>query len=265
MHNLYPHESSNRDLDHLARIAITHLADALIVHCKRARQLVRTHFHRTEGVFVIPHGNFIEPYPNEIGREEARRRLGLTGDNFVFFNFGNVRRYKGIERLVEVFRSLPGAHLRLLLGAKHYTEYGERVVLPRYRAPTGRVVVRSSRFFANDALQGLFNAADVGVFPFSEVLTSGSVITALSFGLPVIVPAVGCLPEAALPDAGIVYDPNEADGLRRAMQEIQEREIPAMKEAAPGSVRGSWIGAQIAERTRQVYEGEAGDGRADAD
>ena len=48
------------------------------------------------------------------------------------------------------------------------------------------------------------------------------------------------------------------------MQEIQEREIPAMKEAARQRARElDW--AQIAERTRQVYEGEAGDGRADAD
>ena len=82
VHNLYPHESISRDLDRLAQVALTHLANAVIVHCKRARELVRTHFHRTEGVFVIPHGNFIEPYPNNISREDARQRLGLRRRRF---------------------------------------------------------------------------------------------------------------------------------------------------------------------------------------
>ena len=69
------------------------------------------------------------PYPNECGRDGARRRMGLSDDdNFVFFYFGNVRRYKGLERLIEVFQSLPGEHLRLVLGAKFYTEYGQELV-----------------------------------------------------------------------------------------------------------------------------------------
>jgi glycosyltransferase involved in cell wall biosynthesis len=78
------------------------------------------------------------------------------------------------------------------------------------------------------------------------------VITALSFGIPVIVPAVGCLPEVALPPAGIVYDPEDADGLRKAMLEIQERDISSMSEAACQRAHDlDW--AQIAERTRQAY------------
>ena len=138
VHNLYPHESGNLDLDHLARLAITRLASALIVHCEHARQLVRQHFHRSDGVFVIPHGNFIGVYPDQVSRAEARRQLrvessagadgpGLNEENFVYFYFGNVRRYKGLERLLEVFQSLPGDHLRLLLGAKVYNEYGEKI------------------------------------------------------------------------------------------------------------------------------------------
>ena len=153
---------------------------------------------------------------------------------------------------MEVFGSLPGDNLRLLLGAKYYTKYGEEVATSVSRADE-RVTVRSSRFFPNEDLQLLFNAADVGVFPFSDVLTSGSVITALSFAIPVIVPATGCVPEAVLPDAGLVYDPVDAGGLRRAMLEAQERDIPAWKRAARARAHElDW--AQIAERTRYVYE-----------
>ena len=252
VHNLYPHESNSRELDHLAQTAITHLANAVIVHCDHARQLVRKHFHRTEGVFVVDHGNFMYPYPNEASREEARQRMGLNDDNFVFFYFGNVRRYKGIERLLEVFQSLPGEHLRLLLGAKFYTEYGEEVVASVPQSEH-RVILRPSRHFANEEFQYLFNAGDVGIFPFLEVLTSGSVITAFSFGLPVIVPSVGCLTELVPPEAGIIYDPKDDEGLRKSMLAIQEREIGPMRTAAmERALSLDW--SQIAKRTRQVYE-----------
>ena len=104
-------------------------------------------------------------------------------------------------------------------------------------------MVRSSRFFPNEELQLLFNAADVGVFPFADVLTSGSVITALSFGIPVIVPDIGCLPEVALPQAGIVYDHDDADGLRRAMLEIQEAGHPRLEASCQGACAGTGLGA----------------------
>lgn len=251
VHNLYPHESMSRELDHLAQVAITHLANKVIVHCNHARQLVRKLFHRTEGVVVVPHGNFIYPYPNNVGREEARRRMGLSDEHFVFFYFGNVRRYKGIERLLEMFQSLEGNHLRLLLCAKFYTEYGKELVesVPR---DDPRVILRPSRHFANDEFQYLFNVGDVGVFPFLEVLTSGSVVTAFSFGLPAIVPSVGCLTELVPAEAGIVYDPEDEEGLRRSMLEIQEREMGLMREAAmKRALSLDW--GQIAVRTREVY------------
>ncbi len=252
VHNLYPHESISRAVDHLAQVAITHLAHAVIVHCNHARQLVRDLFHRSEGVHVIPHGNFVYPYPNEVDRDEARRVLGLTDKNFVYFYFGNVRRYKGIERLLEVFQSLPGEHLRLLLGAKFFTEYGQELVAS-VPEDDPRVILRPSRHFANDEFQYLFNAGDVGVFPFLDVLTSGSVITAFSFGLPVIAPAVGCLTELVPPEAGIVYSAEDEEGLRRSMLEIQKRETGPMREAAWARAHSlDW--GRIAERTRQVYE-----------
>ena len=115
------------------------------------------------------------------------------------------------------------------------------------------MILRSSRHFANDELQYLFNAGDVGVFPFLEVLTSGSVITAFSFGLPVIAPGVGCLTELVPAEAGIVYDAEDEEGLRRSMLEIQEREMGPMREAAWKRAHSlDW--GEIAVQTRQVYE-----------
>lgn len=251
VHNLYPHDSANLALDRLVRLAVTQLATGIIVHCAHAGDQVARHFHRRDDVVVIPHGNFIAAYPNEISRAEARQRLGFDDDHFVYLFFGNVRLYKGLEQLLEVFKSLPGEHLRLLLGARVYNDYGERFAEQAAQADP-RIVLRTSRFFANEEFQLLFNAADVGVFPFVNVLTSGSVITALSFDLPVIIPAVGCLPELLTADAGLIYDPAEPEALRQAMQSIQARDNTAMR-AAARQIAHSLDWASIAEQTIAVY------------
>ncbi|RIK42102.1 MAG: hypothetical protein DCC55_09790 [Chloroflexi bacterium] len=231
VHNLYPHETLSHSLDRLVRLALTNLCSAVIVHCEHARQVVRQHFFCGENVFLIPHGHFIDAYPNMLDRRAARQQLGIDEGCFVYLFFGNVRPYKGLETLLEVFGRLPGAELRLLLAAKIYSDYGERFV-EEARQADSRVLVHPSRFFANEEFQRFFNAADVAVLPFLDVLTSGSAITALSFGLPVIVPGVGCLPELVDDTAGIVYDQQQPDALYHAMRAMQERDLGPARRAA---------------------------------
>ncbi len=251
VHNLYPHDSGHFALDRLVRLALTQFATAIIAHCNYARQQVADHFQRRDQVFVIPHGHFIDAYPNTLSRAEARRQLGLSADHFVYCFFGNVRLYKGIEQLLDVFHSLPGDHLRLLLAAKIYTEYGTQLV-EQARQIDPRIVVQPSNFFATEEFQRFFNAADVGVFPFVNVLTSGSVITALSFGLPVITPAVGCLPELVDEGVGILYDPQAPAALRQAMLAMQARDLGLLRQAAYQRAKAlDWAG--IAQQTLQAY------------
>ena len=251
VHNLYPHESAVPDLDRLVRIAITHMATAMIAHCRHAKNLVKEHFYRIAGVYVIPHGHFIDPYPNEISRAEARAQLGIPQQNFVYLFFGNIRPYKGVEQFLETFSTLPGEDLNLLFAAKAYNEYGTSLA-ERAAHTDPRVVVHSSRFFANEEFQVFLNAADVTVLPFLDVLTSGSAITSLSFGRPVIIPAIGCLPELIDHTSGILYNPQDPAALSQAMTDIRQIDLAAASRAAFQRAQSlSWDG--IARQTLEVY------------
>ena len=251
VHNFYPHESTNRDLDHLARLAITSLSTAIIVHCEYAGELVRKHFHRNEGIFVIPHGNFIEAYPNEISKAEARQRVGVPEHNFVYLYFGNIRPYKGLEPLFEAFSKLPDDDASLLFAGKVYTDYGTTVV-EQARQADPRIAIHPSHHYPNEDLQIYFNAADVVVLPFLDVLTSGSAITALGFGKPVIVPALGCLPELVNDSMGSLYDPQQANALEQALRTIRQRDLAACSTAAYHRAESlSWD--NIARQTLDAY------------
>lgn len=252
MHNLYPHDSLNPSLDRLARLAITQMATAVIVHCDHARKLVRQHFFRSTGIFTIPHGHFVDPYPNSISRSEARQRLGVAGEKFVFLFFGNVRPNKGVEKLLEAFANIADEDTILLLAAKVYSDYGAALTEEAAkRSP--RIAVHTSSFFANEEFQVFLNAADVVVLPFLDILTSGSAITALSFLRPVVVPALGCLPELIDSRMGALYNPDQPGSLEQAMQAIQRRDLESCRQAIRERLKSlSWN--LIARQTLQAYQ-----------
>ena len=96
-------------------------------------------------------------------------------------------------------------------------------------------------------------AADVLAAPFTSILTSGSVIAALSFGVPVIAPMLGCLPELISPAAGILYQPDDPAGLDNALADIKRMNLTDMQSAARQIADGlDWDA--IGRKTAAVYE-----------
>lgn len=251
MHNVYPHDSTTRNLDHLARLGITACASAVIVHCNYARQLLARHFHRTERVFLAPHGHFCDAYPNTVSPREARAKFGFEDHHFVYHFFGNVRSNKGVDQLLESFRALPGEHLRFLFAARICSDYSARIV-EQARDADPRIVLRESKFYANEDLQWFFNAADVSVFPFTDILTSGTAITALSFHCPVVVPAIGCLSELIDSTVGATYDPAAPGALGQALEDARRLNRDALRPGIEQRLRElSWDG--IARTTLEAY------------
>lgn len=252
MHNLYPHERPHPEVDHLTRLLVCQLADGVIAHCEYAAGLARRLFYRTGSLHVIPHGHFIDVFQNEVSREEARRKIGVSDEAFVYLFFGNARAYKGIDRLIDTFRKVAEEDAALILMTRWGLNpaYGKEV--ERMAGRDGRIRIFTSSFFQNDEFQVYLNAADVVVLPFVDVLTSGSAITAMSFGKPVILPRLGCLPELADDTMGLLYDPEDATGLEKALVEARKRDLKAAGRAAFARARAlDWDG--IAARVAEVY------------
>jgi beta-1,4-mannosyltransferase len=252
LHNLYPHERPYPDVDHLARLLVSRLADHVIAHCDYGKEKAAELFYRDHDITVLPHGNFMDVFPNEISREDARAELGIGVDDFVYLYFGNARTYKGIEDLIDAFATVDSENAKLLLMMRNSFNptYGDEIV-----AQSGlhdRVIARTSDYFPESDFQKFSNAADVGVFPFSHVMTSGSTIQALGFGLPVVVPDLGCLSELISKDIGELYDASDETGLAGALQRIKARDVGNMGRAALAKAESlDW--ATIAADTARIY------------
>ena len=251
-HNVYPHDRAHRDLDHTFRVELCRLASAVIAHCDLAAETVSRTFGRTDRIFVIPHGNFIGTHPPLIGRSQARASYGVPDDAYVYAFFGNIQPYKGIEELLDAFIELPDEPWLVITGGgwpDHVAAIGARIRAGR----PGRVVYRTFEPFAPGIeIVRALAAADSCPVPFRATTTSGSLVLALSWGLPVVAPALGCLPTTVLPGAGVLYDPDDPLGLVHALSAVRELDPGAAAEAALASVRRfEWD--DIAARTIEAY------------
>lgn len=220
VHNVFSHDLQQTELDHLAKVVLARLADALVVHSRCTRDRIRDFFDRNgRDVTYVPHGHYIDDYPNQVTRGAARARLGLAEDEFVYLFFGYVRPYKGVSELVDAFSKLPGPRLRLVIaGHPHPANYVAELV--EHAGGDARVRL-DPRLIPAEDVQLYFNAADAVVLPFNNILTSGSVILALSFGKPVVAPALGGIPELIDDEVGVLYDPFRLGALTEALARVR--------------------------------------------
>ncbi len=217
-HNLYPHDGG-RDLrvHRAGRLLMRLLATRVFVHGAAAADIVHARLAiARRKLSLIEHGHWINYYLNSCSQSEARAQLGLQQASCVFLFIGICKPYKNLEYLIDTFQALPDGPTLVIAGKFQSSVYRERVEQLIARKP--RNIQLHARFIADDELQVFLNAANCVVLPYSEILTSGSAMLALSFGKPVIAPRLGCLVELIKPECGLLYDSERADGLHDAMQ-----------------------------------------------
>ena len=217
LHNLNPHEQAFPFVSRAADRMVLALADAVHVHDDEAKLSARRVYGQPRRIYVVPHGSYIGAYPNDCTRQEARARLGLADNAFVYLFLGQVRRYKGVEDLIAAFTQLPDGVCRLCLaGHVHDQAYGESLI----QLVRGQERIHTwFHYVADSEVQHFMNACDVCVLPYRDVTTSGAAILAFSFGKPIIAPVLGGFTELAANGRGIAYDPERADGLLHALQQ----------------------------------------------
>jgi len=257
-HNLGNHENRLEWVDTGVHEGVAGFADAIIAHSPTAgREVVRKYrLSRSDKVEVVPHGNYCEAYPNDISQSAARKELGLEADPTVLSFFGYIRPYKNVPRLIDVFRSLPSesGKIRLVVSGSVYSEALEQQV--RSHARSDSRIALHLEYISDEYVQVFFNAADVIVLPYRDILTSGTAVLAMSFSRPVIAPKIGTIRDVVGEDGGFLYAPGEPGGLEDAIR--ASLNTPRQKLRAIGRRNfehaREWAWSRVAEQTNAVYE-----------
>lgn len=252
IHNLIPHESQFLN-DLLVTKFLASISDICTVHSlstKSQMEHLNIKFCRLE---VVPHGSYLGYYKNTISKAEARRKLHINNNDFVFLFFGQLRNYKGIPDLLEHFKKIApiNNHFKLIIAGSCLDDNILRTII-LYKKSLGYSLAINLVNIPDEDIQMYMNASDVVVFPFKKVTTSGSLLLAMSFGKPIIYPKefFSELPD----DLGYVYE-NIAE-LSTVMEKVSQDPILAQKgiNARAYAEKFSW--SEIAEKTYKMYESQ---------
>jgi glycosyltransferase involved in cell wall biosynthesis len=139
-------------------------------------------------------------------RSEARKQLKIKKGEIVLLYFGLQRKYKDIYLVFKAFMEARKVNnnIRLLIAGPPFTY--KRKIFFLYLKLFSKNITVIPTYIPDNEIQIYFKAADVAVFAFKNIFTSGSIILAESFGLPIIAPNIGCLPDLVPESVGFLYN-----------------------------------------------------------
>lgn len=228
IHNLLEHEGLDSRFEIAFRQELARIADFILVHGRQGRAAAIEEFRvEPAKIFDIAHGSYIGVYDDGVERESARSRVHAPERGTIFGNVGNIRPYKGLEKLIGTIIDIEreGASVGLLIAGKASSDHIEAA--REMAAGSEAVRIHAGRVDDGD-LQNYLNAADFVALPYRSILTSGSAILALSFARPIIAPALGDLVDLIRDgENGFLYDPAAPNGLKTALMRATKTDAAA--------------------------------------
>ena len=227
-HNVLPHESSVLDRV-LIKIGLAK-ADAFLVQSTEDGNNLHELKARPR-MDINPHPIYDFFNENKTNRDDARRILKLEGRVMLFF--GYIRAYKGVRVLLEAFAECAEELDATLLVVGEFYEKREpydQLVEQLGIGPRVRIV---DQYVPNEDVETYFKASDLVVLPYKSATQSGIVQTAFSFEKPVVVTAVGGLPDVVTDGVtGYVVPPGDPESLADSMRRFfAENRASAMSAA----------------------------------
>lgn len=228
VHNAAPHEGIEADamtIFHAGRETLCKMADLIHVHSTAAAEIIMNRYGApADRILVLPHPSYAGWYsdtPPPV-RPEGQAR---------FLAFGTFRNNKGLSLIVDAFQC---ASLEGPIGGLHVAGRGADQI--DSDLVTQCAIQITPGFVPDDTVADLFEAAHFAVFGFSEILTSGSLLLALTFGTIPIVPDFPQLREVLTGDLQeFLFQPGSADDLARVIvkaTELSQQERASLSAAA---------------------------------
>jgi len=187
-HNVVPHEPRAWHQAFFSRWY--RLADRIHVLSTHTRDRLIAEFGvAPEKLLLTPHGNyegFVSDHPADAGAA-CRSSFDIPQDARVVLFFGLIRRYKGVDRLLEAFELLAKAEdLHLVIAGEAAPELARELGAAIERSEAKARIRLRPRFSTDPELAALLRMADVVVFPYAQVYQSGALLLAMSFGKAII-------------------------------------------------------------------------------
>jgi beta-1,4-mannosyltransferase len=255
IHQVQPHESASASLERIGGRLLARASDVLLAHDEATAELARSTL-RVADVVVVPHGSYAGVYPAGRSRAAVRKELGVAQDAFTFLCFGDLRAYKDVGLLLSAFGAAAVGDAALVVAGSDRATGGAVLAT----AETDARVRPLIGFVPDERVAELFAAADVAVLARGDGGTSGSLVLAMSMGVPVVAarrPAYEAVTAGGA--AGWLFEPGDEASLASALAAAASATAEERREkgglARRQVERARW--PEIAARTAALLRGEA--------
>lgn len=174
-----------------------------------------------------PSINIVHPIYDNFGdiisKEEARKHLALPVNEKIILFFGFIRKYKGLDLLLEAMNNanIREANIKLLIAGEFYDNKEEyEIIITKYNLANSLYL--RTQFIDNSEVKYYLSAADFVIQPYKNATQSGVTPLAYHFEKPMLVTSVGGLANL-VPHmkVGIVTEPN-ADSIAAGIMKLYE-------------------------------------------
>jgi glycosyltransferase involved in cell wall biosynthesis len=190
--NVVPHEARPGDKS-LTRYFMK-ACDAFVVMSQKVQHDLQQ-FVNNKPIQLEPHPLY-DHFGSPVSKEEARKFLGLGTEEKVILFFGFIRKYKGLDLLLQAMAQpeVKATGIKLLVAGEFYeaeTPYRQLIE----ENGLGKKVVLHNEFIPDSQVKYFLCAADCVVQPYRSATQSGVTPLAYHFETPMIVTNVGGLPD----------------------------------------------------------------------
>ena len=187
-HNLYPHDNLNdgqrkvwdefsRDFWALVSDVFTLSSTAESQIKQELPQVSNKQFH------LVYHQNFVDFFKGFAEKRTFRTRHGIPDDAILFSLTGYLKPYKQVDNVIRHFLDANIKNAYLVVAGRCSESYLATLESSRRGM---RTVVILPKSFSHGEMVDLVSSSDASVFNFRRIFNSGSVISSLSVGTPVI-------------------------------------------------------------------------------
>ncbi len=228
--NIRPHEKRFGDVT-FTKYFIKPV-DAFITMSEKVLQDLKQFTNKPAQQVVHPlYDNFGEP----LSKKTAREHLGLRADDKIILFFGFIRKYKGLDILLQAMAlpQMQQSGIKLLIAGEFYEDRKLYEDIIADKNLSSQLILKTG-FIQDSEVKYYLSAADFVIQPYRNATQSGVTPLAYHFEKPMLVTNVGGLPDL-VPDGkvGLISEPTPesiANNILQLYQLGEDHFLPHLRE-----------------------------------
>lgn len=222
IHNVMSNQEKAKFLQKIVYRILMRYADTVTAYNNYIKEQMACYGKRE--IKLMRRGGYEREYLDTVDKANARAKLDIPDDAFVFLLFGHILPYKGVDILVKAFQNYQAEDTYLIIAGTTHRDptYGKKI---HSLIKQDKRIRFFDKYIEPNEVQYYFRASDYTIYPYREVSHSGVLFLSITFGIPFIVSDKGGVSEILdlAPHAGVLINSNGEKDILAALDEARNK------------------------------------------